>query len=354
MIRGLSFDDNEPVSVNPKLSNVNDAEDKVSRGKIDHQVASDAVTPPASPSATPAPTSRQVPNVSSDNKKETQSPHPDIKYHKIICGGTKLLSSPRKANGQFVAGKPLIIDLPDPASPRKANRKPGILGVSDIGKVSPLVRQNAEDKVPANKTAMVLSTLGATVSDGNSLVAKQQEIEKMKERKLDLDGAEPPKYDPVSAVSCPPSREAKSSDSENGTVKKGKPKKSAQPAEGVSTPRKDIIDDCKTDPEPTEKNLWSVEAKADPSAKGEESKEDQVQSAKDDMEVVKAKQRKCYMWYARMGQPTRTNMKKRVAALSDSCDITVDDVDRLPWICNGTVLSVAEMNKLFLQDDAHQ
>ena len=62
--------------------------------------------------------------------------------------------------------------------------------------------------------------------------------------------------------------------------------------------------------------------------------------------------KKCYMWYARMGQPDRENMKRRVAALPAHCNIYVEDVDLLPWICYGTVLSVKSMNELFMGDDA--
>ena len=62
--------------------------------------------------------------------------------------------------------------------------------------------------------------------------------------------------------------------------------------------------------------------------------------------------KKCYMWYARMGQPDRENMKRRVAALPPHCNIYVEDVDLLPWICYGTVLSVKAMNELFMGDDA--
>ena len=54
---------------------------------------------------------------------------------------------------------------------------------------------------------------------------------------------------------------------------------------------------------------------------------------------------KCYMWYARMGQPNRDAMKRRVAKLKD-CDITVEDVDELPWMCGGAMVSVREMNDL--------
>lgn len=62
--------------------------------------------------------------------------------------------------------------------------------------------------------------------------------------------------------------------------------------------------------------------------------------------------KKCYMWYARMGQPDRENMKRRVAALPSHCNIYPEDVDLLPWSGYGTVLSVKAMNELFVGDDA--
>jgi hypothetical protein len=63
------------------------------------------------------------------------------------------------------------------------------------------------------------------------------------------------------------------------------------------------------------------------------------------------KRRKCLMWYARMTQPNRADMKRRVAGLPESCDITVADVDDLPWMPGGKRLSIFEMNKLFLEFD---
>jgi hypothetical protein len=54
----------------------------------------------------------------------------------------------------------------------------------------------------------------------------------------------------------------------------------------------------------------------------------------------------CYAWYSRMGQPDRETMKKRVAKLGNNCDITVDDVDCLPWMMNGLRISVKAMNEL--------
>jgi hypothetical protein len=78
-----------------------------------------------------------------------------------------------------------------------------------------------------------------------------------------------------------------------------------------------------------------------------------VQSAptKKKKAVNLVKRTKCLMWHARMSQPNRTDMKRRVADLPECCDITVADVDALPWMPGGKRLNVIEMNKLFLRDD---
>merc|ERR1712151_338037 len=59
--------------------------------------------------------------------------------------------------------------------------------------------------------------------------------------------------------------------------------------------------------------------------------------------------RKCYMWYARMGQPTRDEMKKKIIQLGGECDIKVEDVDKLPWTFMGQFLPVNDMNKMFVK-----
>lgn len=58
--------------------------------------------------------------------------------------------------------------------------------------------------------------------------------------------------------------------------------------------------------------------------------------------------RKCYMWYDRMGRPPRDKMKQRIPLMKD-CDITVEDVDALPWMMRGTMISQSELNKLILK-----
>ena len=69
--------------------------------------------------------------------------------------------------------------------------------------------------------------------------------------------------------------------------------------------------------------------------------------------LTEERKRKCYMWYARLGQPNRRKMKERVRTLlkSNDIDITVEEVEQLPWIGGGSMLSVKEMNKLFLSRD---
>lgn len=55
--------------------------------------------------------------------------------------------------------------------------------------------------------------------------------------------------------------------------------------------------------------------------------------------------RKCYTWYARLGQPNREQMKRRVARMSSSCGIRTNDVDKLAWINNGERISISAMNE---------
>jgi hypothetical protein len=67
--------------------------------------------------------------------------------------------------------------------------------------------------------------------------------------------------------------------------------------------------------------------------------------------LTEERRKKCYMWYARLGQPNRETMKRKVKALPDSCDITLDEVDALPWVGGGMCLSVKAMNELFLNPE---
>jgi hypothetical protein len=58
-----------------------------------------------------------------------------------------------------------------------------------------------------------------------------------------------------------------------------------------------------------------------------------------------------YMCYSRMGKPWRAEMKRRVAERSVEdmpiiCDVTVADVDELPWLPGDETLDVVEVEKL--------
>jgi len=67
------------------------------------------------------------------------------------------------------------------------------------------------------------------------------------------------------------------------------------------------------------------------------------------VELTAERKRKCYMWYARLGQPNRAQMLQHVRNLKDkNVDITEDDVWALPWILGGSLLPVKEMNDLFM------
>lgn len=67
-------------------------------------------------------------------------------------------------------------------------------------------------------------------------------------------------------------------------------------------------------------------------------------------ELSGTRRRDLLMWYNRMKTPNREEMKRRVAKLPSSCDITPDDVDLLPWRCNGKYLDVRIMTKYFMDD----
>ena len=71
--------------------------------------------------------------------------------------------------------------------------------------------------------------------------------------------------------------------------------------------------------------------------------------AKKELKVLSDdERRKCYMWYDRMGRPTRDKMKQRIPLMKD-CDITLEDVDALPWMMRGAMISQSELNKLILK-----
>ena len=68
--------------------------------------------------------------------------------------------------------------------------------------------------------------------------------------------------------------------------------------------------------------------------------------------LTKAKERKCYMWYARLGQPNKERMLQAIKKLPPSHEpITAEDVEALPWIMGGSLLPVKEMNELFMNAD---
>jgi hypothetical protein len=64
--------------------------------------------------------------------------------------------------------------------------------------------------------------------------------------------------------------------------------------------------------------------------------------------------KKCYMWYARLGQPNKAQFIKKVQGMLDegkSIGFKVKDVEALPWVAGGSMLSVSKMNRLFLHPE---
>jgi hypothetical protein len=67
-------------------------------------------------------------------------------------------------------------------------------------------------------------------------------------------------------------------------------------------------------------------------------------------ELTDKQRRDLLMWYNRMKTPNKEDMKRRVAKLPESCDITPEDVELLPWLCKGRYLDLRVMNKYFVED----
>ena len=65
--------------------------------------------------------------------------------------------------------------------------------------------------------------------------------------------------------------------------------------------------------------------------------------------------KKCYMWYARLGQPNKKQFKAKVKKMLETdgskVDIKLKDIDALPWVGGGMLLSIREMNKLFVDPE---
>jgi hypothetical protein len=64
--------------------------------------------------------------------------------------------------------------------------------------------------------------------------------------------------------------------------------------------------------------------------------------------IMDDRRERAFRWYARMATPTRTEFKRRVAAVesSSSIDITPEDIDLLPWNETGRVVNIAKMNAI--------
>jgi len=65
--------------------------------------------------------------------------------------------------------------------------------------------------------------------------------------------------------------------------------------------------------------------------------------------LTKDKGRSMLMWYARMGNPSKDVMKRKILKLPPELrDFTVEDVEALPWVFGGAMLNVNAVNKLFV------
>ncbi|CAB9501926.1 expressed unknown protein [Seminavis robusta] len=79
-------------------------------------------------------------------------------------------------------------------------------------------------------------------------------------------------------------------------------------------------------------------------------KEQEAKDKDDKTELTNQQGRDLLMWYNRMKTPNKEEMKRRVAKLPASCDITPEDVELLPWLCKGRFLNLKVMNQYFLDD----
>lgn len=79
-------------------------------------------------------------------------------------------------------------------------------------------------------------------------------------------------------------------------------------------------------------------------------KKEENEKNKEKADLSNQKRRDLLMWYNRMRSPTKEEMKRKVLALDESCDITIEDVEGLPWLCRGKFLDLRVMNQMFLDD----
>jgi len=78
--------------------------------------------------------------------------------------------------------------------------------------------------------------------------------------------------------------------------------------------------------------------------------EDDTKTSQEQACVLPVKKEKLciiYTWYTCMGQPDHESMKKRICNVHP--DISSDDIDRLPWMHNGTRLNIVKMNAICLK-----
>lgn len=92
----------------------------------------------------------------------------------------------------------------------------------------------------------------------------------------------------------------------------------------------------------------AAKPKLKPPSESHRRNKNRIEEDQPKMALSKERARKCYMWYARLGQPNRDSMIASAKKLTHNDDITPEEVEALPWICGGALLPVKEMNELFL------
>ena len=69
------------------------------------------------------------------------------------------------------------------------------------------------------------------------------------------------------------------------------------------------------------------------------------------LEEANRQREKCWIWYSRLGCPSKSRMKELVAALPSSCDIQEQEIDLLPWMSGNLLVNVGEMGRMIRGDE---
>ena len=157
---------------------------------------------------------------------------------------------------------------------------------------------------------------------------------KVKKNKLEVTGIKPRKKQTVTETSAPVSEktESKAKDDQKETTTTAAASSFLEKRRQERAKRMEKVKERIRKQEEEKKRQEKAEKEAAKEIKPEPlSKQERLEHA--------------YQWYTRCGMPTKAKMKKRIQAI-DGCEITVDDVDLLPWIIGDKMVNVAVMNRI--------